>query len=73
MRVDRDARGHVGFGHGLHHCLGAQLARTEGGVAVGALLDCVRDLEPAVDPAELEYRHSTIVRGLRALPVVVRG
>lgn|GEM_PF-2781328 len=42
-------------------------------MAVGALLDCVCDLEPAVDPAELEYRHSTIVRGLRALPVVVRG
>ena len=38
LRVDRDACGHVAFGHGLHFCLGAQLARIEGEVAFRALL-----------------------------------
>ena len=69
LRVDREAVGHTAFGHGLHHCLGAQLARIEGQEAIGALLATRPDMELAVDPAELAYRHSTLVRGLRTLPV----
>lgn len=72
LRVDRDAAGHIAFGHGLHHCLGAQLARIEGQEAIGALLRARPDMALAVDPAKLAYRHSTLVRGLRTLPVTLR-
>jgi cytochrome P450 len=69
LRVDRDAAGHVAFGHGIHFCLGAPLARIEGEVALTALLDRFPRLELAADPADLGYRRSTLVRGLTALPV----
>jgi cytochrome P450 len=71
LRVDRDAAGHVAFGHGIHFCLGAPLARIEGEVALSALLERFPHLELAVDPADLVYRRSTLVRGLTALPVRV--
>jgi cytochrome P450 len=69
LRVDRDAAGHVAFGHGLHHCLGAQLARIEGQVAIGMLLRRRPHLALAADPQELVHRRSTLVRGLTELPV----
>jgi cytochrome P450 len=71
LRVDRDPAGHVAFGHGLHFCLGAQLARIEGEVAIRALLDRYPRLSLAVDPAELQYRRSVLIHGLTALPVAV--
>jgi cytochrome P450 len=71
LRVDRDAGGHAAFGHGLHHCLGAQLARIEGQEAIGALLRAYPDIALAADPADLIYRQSTLVRGLRTLPVTL--
>jgi cytochrome P450 len=71
LRVDRDSGGHAAFGHGLHHCLGAQLARIEGQEAIGALLRAYPDIALAADPADLVYRQSTLVRGLRTLPVTL--
>jgi cytochrome P450 len=69
LRIDRDAAGHVAFGHGLHHCLGAQLARIEGQEALGLLLARRPELSLAVDPLELLYRRSLLIRGLKELPV----
>ncbi|MDT7579136.1 MAG: vitamin 1,25-hydroxylase [Pseudonocardiales bacterium] len=69
LRIDRDAGGHVAFGHGIHFCLGAPLARIEGDVALSALLTRFPTLQLAADPAELVFRRSTLVRGLQALPV----
>ncbi|MGH8917150.1 MAG: cytochrome P450, partial [Actinomycetes bacterium] len=69
FRVDRDASGHVAFGHGLHHCLGAQLARIEGQEAIGLLLKRRPDIALGVDVDDLIYRRSTIIRGLKKLPV----
>jgi len=69
LRVDRDASGHVAFGHGLHHCLGAQLARIEGQEAIGLLIERRPELALAVDADELLYRRSTLIRGLKELPV----
>jgi cytochrome P450 len=69
LQVDRDASRHVAFGHGLHHCLGAQLARIEGQEAIGRLLARRPGTELAVPAEELEHRHSNLVRGLRSLPV----
>jgi vitamin D3 1,25-hydroxylase len=69
LRVDRDAGGHVAFGHGLHHCIGAQLARIEGQEAISLLLARRPEIALAVEPADLIYRQSTLVRGLKQLPV----
>jgi cytochrome P450 len=71
LHVDRDGGGHAAFGHGLHHCLGAQLARIEGQEAIGALLRAYPDIALAADPADLVYRQSTLIRGLRTLPVTL--
>jgi cytochrome P450 len=69
LHVDRDASGHVAFGHGLHHCLGAQLARIEGQEAIGLLLARRPEIALAADAGELVYRRSSLIRGLRELPV----
>ncbi|XRQ14320.1 cytochrome P450 family protein [Actinomadura welshii] len=70
LDVTRAAKGHVAFGHGPHFCLGAPLARLEGQVAIGALLDRFPDLALAVPPDELRHhRTASIVRGLTSLPV----
>jgi cytochrome P450 len=69
LRLDREAGGHLAFGHGIHFCIGAPLARLEGEIAIGTLLARRPDLALAVDPVELTHRSSTLVRGLRTLPV----
>lgn len=70
-RVDitRDANPHIGFGHGVHHCIGAQLARMELQVALGTLLSRLPGLSLAVDEKQLEWKSGLLVRGLRAMPV----
>ncbi|AWK09058.1 cytochrome P450 [Streptomyces spongiicola] len=60
---------HLGYGHGIHYCLGAPLARLEGQTALAALLGRLPDLRLAVDPSELRWRGGLIMRGLRTLPV----
>ncbi|MEU6375178.1 cytochrome P450 [Streptomyces sp. NPDC046909] len=67
--ITRRPQGHLGFGHGLHHCLGAPLARLEASVAVRRLLHHHPALALATDPTELTWRTSTLLRGLAALPV----
>jgi vitamin D3 1,25-hydroxylase len=71
LRVDREPNAHVSFGHGLHHCLGAQLARIEGQEAIGLLVSRRPQMRLAADVADLVYRQSTLVRGLTRLPVVL--
>jgi cytochrome P450 len=71
--VDRDTGGHLAFGHGIHYCLGAPLARLEAEIAFGALLDRFPDLTLAVSPSELRWRPSTLIRGLETLPVRLQG
>lgn len=57
------------FAHGLHYCLGAPLARAEGQIAISPLLNACQDLALDADPAELTWRRSRLVRGLKHLPV----
>ncbi|GAA2671401.1 cytochrome P450 [Streptomyces lunalinharesii] len=66
--ITRTARGHLSFGHGIHYCLGAPLARLEAGAAVRALLERFPDLR--LDTSEpLVYIPGMLVRGVRRLPV----
>ena len=69
LDVGRDASGHVAFGHGIHYCVGAPLARLEGEIAFGALLARFPGLSLAVEPAALRWRPSSLIHGLEALPV----
>jgi cytochrome P450 len=69
LDVGRDAGGHVAFGHGIHYCLGAPLARLEGEVAFAALLSRFPTLSLAVDPSSLRWRQSSLIHGLESLPV----
>lgn len=69
LDVGRDAGGHVGFGHGIHYCLGAPLARLEGEVAFGALLSRFPALSLAAEPSMLRWRPSSLIHGLETLPV----
>ncbi|MFD8022606.1 cytochrome P450 [Streptomyces lavendulae] len=67
--IRRPARGHLAFGHGVHHCLGAPLARVEGRIALETLLRRMPDLALACDPDRPERRSSAMLRGVAALPV----
>jgi cytochrome P450 len=72
LDLGRDASGHVAFGHGIHYCVGAPLARLEGEIAFGALLSRFPGLSLAVDPAALRWRPSSLIHGLETLPVRLR-
>ncbi|MGW0734587.1 cytochrome P450 family protein [Streptomyces sp. NPDC002851] len=67
--IRRDARGHIAFGHGLHYCLGAPLARLEGRIAIGTLLRRCPNLAPATEESELAWITGMLMRGTRSLPV----
>ncbi|ABK03359.1 cytochrome P450 [Arthrobacter sp. FB24] len=65
--VDRGQIRHLAFGHGVHFCLGAPLARLEARIALEAILSRLPGLALAPG-AHLERMDSTIVYGLKALP-----
>jgi cytochrome P450 len=72
MDVDRAEVRHLGFGHGIHFCLGAPLARMEGHIALGALITRFPELRLAVPDEDLHWGHGDglVLRGLSALPVI---
>ena len=71
LDVTRDATSHLSFSHGTHRCLGAQLARLEGELAVGALLSRFPDLRLADDAERsVEWGTNTILRGPKRLDLV---
>ena len=69
LNLGRDASGHVAFGHGVHYCLGAPLARMEAEVALGALLARFPEISLARPPQELRWRPVSLMNGLESLPV----
>jgi len=67
--VDREnASAHLSFGAGIHHCIGAQLARSEIGMAVRQLARRAKNIQ-LVDPDSLEYAPSVILRGLKSVEI----
>ena len=69
LDLGRDSAGHLAFGHGIHYCLGAPLARLEAEIAVSALLARFGSISLAVPAESLRWRPSTLIHGLESLPV----
>ncbi len=73
LDVGRRPTNHLGFGVGIHYCLGAPLARLEGQLAITSLVQSFPDMQLAVDPDELEWHATMLSRGLIGLPVSLGG
>jgi cytochrome P450 len=71
VEFGRDGPPHLAFGFGLHICLGFPLARLEGQLALPAVLSRWRGIELA--GARLEWLNSMVFRGMKSMPVRVRG
>ena len=69
LDITRGALGHLAFGHGVHHCLGAPLARLEMTIAFPALLRRFPQLALAVPFEEVGFRPHHFIFGLQSLPV----
>jgi cytochrome P450 len=69
FKIARDPNRHLAFGHGIHYCLGAPLARLEGQIAIQMLLQRFGNIESAHDA--LHWRRGLVMRGLGSLPVRV--
>ncbi|MFI5040950.1 MAG: cytochrome P450 [Acidimicrobiales bacterium] len=72
LDIDRAAARHLAFGHGIHHCLGAPLARMEGHLALAGVLRRFPQLRLAVPDGQLHWAHGDglVLRGLSQLPVI---
>jgi cytochrome P450 len=69
LDIARADNRHLAFGKGIHHCLGAPLARMEGQIALGTLLRRMPDLRLKGSPESLTWRPGMVLRGLKGLPV----
>ena len=69
LDLARKENKHIGFGYGIHFCIGAPLARIEAKIAFGSLLRRLPNLRLACDASELEWRDNFSVRGLLSLPL----
>ena len=69
LDLGRDSAGHLAFGHGIHYCLGAPLARLEAEIGFGGLLERFGSMRLAVPADSLRWRPSTLIHGLESLPV----
>ncbi|MFE0760273.1 cytochrome P450 family protein [Streptomyces smyrnaeus] len=73
LDLSRNASGHLAFGHGIHRCIGAPLARAEAELALHAILARFPEIRLAVPPEQLVWQPTRLVHGLAALPVLVQG
>jgi cytochrome P450 len=69
LDVQRNARGHLGFGYGVHQCIGQNLARVEMQAAFATLARRLPRLRLAVPPEELRFKGGSEIYGMRELPV----
>ncbi|WP_435972152.1 cytochrome P450 family protein [Streptomyces sp. Qhu_M48] len=70
LDLDRDAAAHLAFGHGIHRCVGAPLAKAEMEIAIRSLLARFPGIRLAQPPGELRWRRTRLIRGLESLPVL---
>lgn len=69
LDLDRDAQGHLAFGHGVHQCVGQQLARVEMRIGFAKLFAAFPDLRLAVASEDIPMRSEMNVYGVHTLPV----
>jgi cytochrome P450 len=69
--VARNPNNHLGFGFGIHHCLGAPLARMESQVALSSLMRRAPAIALTVD--DVTYKSNVVLRGMDSLPVSLLG
>ena len=69
LDVERANARHLAFGHGIHYCLGAPLARLEATIAISSLLQRFPDLHPTIPMHDVPWIPAGIMRGPRSLPV----
>jgi cytochrome P450 len=65
----RNARGHLGFGFGVHQCIGQHLARVEMQIALSTLARRLPGLELAVPAEELRFQNEQEIYGIEELPI----
>lgn len=70
LDITRTDNRHIAFGHGIHFCLGAPLARLEGEIAINTVLQRLPDIRLQDTQESLVWRRSLVIRGLQKLPVV---
>jgi cytochrome P450 len=70
LDLDRDVAAHLAFGHGIHRCVGAPLAKAELEIALRAVLTRYPGIRLAVPADRLDWRRTRLVRGLASLPVL---
>jgi pimeloyl-[acyl-carrier protein] synthase len=70
LDITRKEGNHIAFGRGVHHCLGAALARLEGGIAFEAILERFAEIRLLTDHPP--FKDNVVLRSLRALPVGAR-
>jgi len=66
LNLGREPNPHLAFGHGIHFCLGASLARLEAQIAFGCMLQRLTDIQVAGEPV---WGSNKVIRGLRSLPI----
>ena len=72
LDIERSDARHLAFGHGIHFCLGAALARMEAQLALHSLIQRFPDLRLAVPVEQLHWNHGDglVLRGLSELPII---
>jgi cytochrome P450 len=71
LDITRSDSAHLAFGHGIHHCLGAPLARLEGRIALGMLFERFPRLRLAVPKQDPPRHPSFLMNAIRELPVLL--
>jgi cytochrome P450 len=70
LDLNRHPRGALAFGHGIHYCIGAPLAKLTLQIGLSRLITRYPELRFATEPDQLTWKNSTLVHGLTALPVL---
>ncbi len=73
FRMDRERNPHLSFGHGIHFCMGAPLARIEAQIAIGDFLTRFPQVRLSAPPETMQWRPGLLTRGLTSLPVTLQG
>ena len=69
LDITRKTNRHLAFGLGVHYCLGAPLSRLEGQIAINTLVKRFPNLHLNIEPDQIRWRGSFVLRGLESLPV----